>query len=196
MVNGCNLISNSSDFFTDSWAAFTVWLVIPRFEQKRLWEILPIKLIKPADKNEQPKRHLILRRTTHHKISGVDGSHFNGLSGFKAQLFDYVFFCTTNLLLSSSIGNRTYFYIIFVSRELRKKGNDGWLKSRYTKTCQNCLVPLTVRGLSSWRQAMYKQAAKRASWFLPLLDFWSSTLLYISLARSCQNPWQKGFGHG
>lgn len=47
-------------------------------------------------------------------------------------------------------------------------------------------VPFTVRGRSSCRQAMQRQAAYIASWFLPLIDFRSSTFLYISLARSCR----------
>ena len=32
-------------------------------------------------------------------------------------------------------------------------------------------LPLIVRGLSSCLHEMYKQAAKSASWFLPLVDF-------------------------
>lgn len=45
-------------------------------------------------------------------------------------------------------------------------------------------VPFTVLGRSSCLQAIYKQAANMASWFLPLIDLRSSTFLYISLARS------------
>ncbi|KAG0586676.1 hypothetical protein KC19_2G107900 [Ceratodon purpureus] len=45
-------------------------------------------------------------------------------------------------------------------------------------------ISLNVRGLSSCRQAMYKQAASTASWLRPRIDFRSSTFLYISLARS------------
>lgn len=34
------LISNSSDFWTASWAALTAWLFIPRLEQKRLCKLI------------------------------------------------------------------------------------------------------------------------------------------------------------
>ena len=64
-------MSNSSDFWTASWAALTAWLFIPRFEQNRLWTFHLRFIFSATNKNEKWKniynhvhyiRHFLVRQ--------------------------------------------------------------------------------------------------------------------------------------
>ena len=62
----------------------TLYYWTPLTYAQSLEPLSPFPARKVKTTNKKPKA-LDLRRT-HHKISGVDGSHFNRLSGFKLQL--------------------------------------------------------------------------------------------------------------
>ena len=85
-------------------------------------------------------------------------SHLHRLTILQPQLFHYVFFCSANFLLCGSISDGANFQLKSTrSGKLIHIGKDKPRSIQMLKKSQ--AVPFTVRGLSSCRQAMYRQAA-------------------------------------